>query len=289
MSTQRSDSSRRREERVQAVIDRSNLQDLSVENILAAFRERDITSLEELVGQLKKAMADPRGGPQPIDFSAAMGTGAGREDSAVRHAPPKIPFVWNGTTYDPAGISRLDGQAAGFLVHYVGGRPEMYVISDPHQRGLVVQTLAIGRLVGSVIRWASKDFSESPGNTGPHTGPVGLLDSTIIVSPPPFSQGSSSIPPVADLHLWSDDNFQGSGLTVPAGKQYSDLTGVYRFWPFTDWNDCISSAIPCSSACLFWEHVGFGGSFLLVNLHLGVRNFEDFGWNDRISSVQNFG
>ena len=286
MSSRAGNSSRRRKERVQTVMDHSKFQDLSVATIVAAFHEKEIRSLDDLAGKLKQALADPRGRPQPIDFTRAGRSAAEREDTRVRHAKPKIPFVWNGTTYDPADISRLDGRMAGFLVRYVDGRPEMYVMDDPHLRSLAVQTVAMGRLVDSAINWASEAPS---GSSGPNAGPADYGGSTIIVSPPPFSQGSKSIPPAADLQVWSDDRFQGTGLNVPAGKQFSDLTAVYRFWPFSDWNDCISSALPCKSACLFWEHVDFAGSFLLLDLKPGVKNFEDFGWNDRISSVQNFG
>lgn len=280
--------SRRRKEQVRTVIDRSNFQDLSVATIVAAFHEKEIRSLDELAVQLQKALADPRGGPQPMDLSIPGRAAAERADIRVRHTNPKIPFIWNGTTYDPADISRLDGRPAGFLVRYAGGRPEMHVIDDPHLRCLAVQTLAIGRLVDSVTTRPAKNFLEGPDDTGRYFGPA-VLDRTIIVTPPPFSQGSRPIPRSADLLLWSDDKFQGTGLTVPAGMQYSNLTQVYGFWPFSDWNDCISSAMPCDSACIFWEHIDFGGSFLIIDLELGVSNFEVFGWNDRISSVINLG
>lgn len=279
--------SRKRRDQVQTVIDRSNFKDLSVATIVAALHEKEIRSLEELAGQLQKALADPRGRPQPIDFSRVAHAAAERENPGVRHPEPKIPFVWNGTTYDPADISRLDGRTASFLVRFVGGRPEMYVIDDPHLRSVVVQTAAMGRFVDSV-KGPSKDLTESAGYAGLHFGPA-FLDGAIIVAPPPFTQGSQSIPATDDLRLWSDDRFQGTGLTVPAFKAYSDLTAVYSFWPFSDWNDCITSAMPCKSPCIFWEHIDFAGSFLLIDLHLGVNNFADFGWNDRISSVWNLG
>ncbi len=90
-------------------------------------------------------------------------------------------------------------------------------------------------------------------------------------------------------------NEEGDVLCLPPRSACPDLTRVGRskllWWYTNDWNDVISSVSLCRWDVTLFEHINFGGSQLwlpAVAAH-NYRSLVELGWNDRTSSIVNWG
>jgi hypothetical protein len=85
----------------------------------------------------------------------------------------------------------------------------------------------------------------------------------------------------------------GNSLSLQPGFLYKDLTNVHMsgMWPFgSDWNDQISAVTLNGATVVCAEHTNFEGSTLLLSPQSGnLIDLSPLGWNDRISSVWNYG
>ncbi len=90
-------------------------------------------------------------------------------------------------------------------------------------------------------------------------------------------------------------NEDGDVKCLPPRRAYSDLTRVGRskflWWYTNDWNDVISSVSACRWDVSLFEHINYGGSQLYLPARLGrnTPNLVELGWNDRASSIVNWG
>ncbi len=293
------DRTRTKLDQLRDAVRKSNLPDLEWGTILGAFHEEGIGSLEDMAKRLVLTFRDPLSAPQAINLGAIMRRTPKRDLEAIVHKVPKYPVLCDGVVYDPGDIVQFNGQALLYIVDGTFGG-NILVVED-HE---TIRTLLVTYLFGGIAARAadiaavveSKAVPASVPPLRPQFTPAesGLGSEQPGTEPPPFNQypynsSPSSIKLSPDLRLFSDSNFNGSRLDVHPGTQWSDLTKAYIFWPFDDWNDEISSMQPTTSAAIFKEHVDFKGSYLIAPRLYYVYNFEDFGWNDRISSVLNVG
>lgn len=88
-------------------------------------------------------------------------------------------------------------------------------------------------------------------------------------------------------------NQGGAWLCVPPGKAYSDLTRVGRtkvVVGYTSyWNDVISSVSWSRWHVSLYENIRYGGSELLLPAGCNTPDLGVLGWNDRASSLVNWG
>lgn len=88
-------------------------------------------------------------------------------------------------------------------------------------------------------------------------------------------------------------NQGGAWLCVPPGKAYSDLTRVGRtkvVVGYTSyWNDVISSVSWSRWHVSLYENIRYGGSELLLPAGCNTPDLGVLGWNDRASSIVNWG
>ena len=198
---------------------------------------------------------------------------------------PTIPFLFNGTLYDPADIVRFNGQELHTIA--APGRDHLIVTDDgalintwmqmtyasnyPHRAKVVTER---GSGSGGV---STTDFGSGVGGGTPGGGGFTL--------PFPGHASAGEGPPRAILY--EHINYGGASKDLFQGWGWSDLTGVYHglFGLGGDWNDYISSiqAIPGAIWVGLWEHVNQGGSS--ISLEGGSLDLTDVGWNDRASSV----
>jgi hypothetical protein len=75
---------------------------------------------------------------------------------------------------------------------------------------------------------------------------------------------------------------------IGATRCFPDLTRVTRNYFWLDWNDVISAFGPCRDYVTVWEHINHQGSSALIRPGDTVPYVGD-GWNDRISSMCNWG
>jgi len=89
--------------------------------------------------------------------------------------------------------------------------------------------------------------------------------------------------------FYDDANWSGNVKSLSPSTWYPDLTKVIRnvFWH--NWNDVISSVDQSRSYRVAWEHINAQGSAIAFQPGFGIGNLADWGWNDRISSLANYG
>jgi hypothetical protein len=259
--------------------------DATVEDIVAQFKKEGVDILDlviALVDRASSASKERFHAQKPINLQHFSKLTSPDLIAQTVHRVPKIPFVLNGTLYDPQDIRRFDGHEL-HLVASAGGEP----ILAMDDRAVIARWWELTYLssYAKSLSSALQDYQYGgyqskvePQNTG--GGPV------IIVSPPPVTQGSSGNKVVQETIFYEHKDFQGDFLTLPRDRAYRNLTDVGRgFLGLGDWNDIISSVhLFGTSVCVLCEHIHFSGSTLTL---MGGTDFlEGFGWNDRTSSMQ---
>ena len=290
------DRTRTKLDQLRDAVRKSNLADLEWGTILGAFREEGIGSLEDMAKRLVLTFRDPLSAPQAINLGAIMRRTPKRDLEAIVHKVPKYPVLCDGVVYDPGDIVRFNGQALLYIVDGTFGG-NILVVED-HE---TIRTLLVTYLFGGIAARAADIAAVVESKAVPPSVPPlrpqaesGIGTQEPGTEPPPFNMYpykgcNPCIEPSPVLRLFSQKFFWGSRLDVQPGTQWSDLTKAYIFWPFDDWNDEITSVQPTTSAALFKEHVDFKGSYLIVPKLKHIYDLEDYGWNDRISSVLNVG
>lgn len=93
---------------------------------------------------------------------------------------------------------------------------------------------------------------------------------------------------LARANLYEHINFDGDRLYLSKNRVWPDLSKVSMGFFSGSWNDKISSVETESATLVLFEHARFVGSTLLLPAR-PARNFVELGWNDRVSSIKNFG
>jgi hypothetical protein len=225
------------------------------------------------------------------------------------HPIPKIPFILNGTLYDPADISRFNGRE----LHLVQTKGD-YMIGIDDRRlvqmwwDLVRAQAFIEALKKKVEGIAGIHFYPSgTGKAAPEDGPIKAGGFGGYGGGGVVPQSGSSVPgesggsvviigggtfPQDYALLYEDANFQGDWLNLESHHSYPRLEAVGRgFLQLGDWNDVISSVKFLQvSTCILFENEYFGeldgGSSL--TLSASESSLDRLGWNDRASSVDVF-
>lgn len=90
-----------------------------------------------------------------------------------------------------------------------------------------------------------------------------------------------------EAKFYQDIDGAGKVLKLRPGYGYRDLTRIPLF--YSTWNDKISSVDWCRWPVTLYEHVDYGGSQIQLGSVCTTMNLELLGWNDRASSVINWG
>lgn len=290
-------------EKVNRVINSSNFKDLTPETLLQAYEEEGIRSLEDLTKRLIAAIQDPNGRPQKISYDLFSEPTPKEILDKIEHKVPEVPFRVDRVEYDPKDIVRFNGKELCYISTSRSRGSELLVIEDKNVWSSFLQTNALASLVSSdpsssdpiylgakggrsvVVNVTTTDTRSFPGGGA---GSVGTTDATVVVGQPPHTKGTVGSLPTS-VTMYNDADFDGYSIELEAGKEFFDLTSCYIFWPFDDWNDEISSIAATLGNCVYFEHVHRWGSSLVLERTVGRRNLLEIGWNDRISSVVNFG
>ena len=251
----------------------AGLERLTVEDVLKMLEEDGIHDLQQFI---KRELARAKAASKVPGRASMLGPAAAKP-SRRRPAqrPVKVPVLIDGVLYDPKDIHRFDGQ----ILHFVGpsgDRPLKAFTGD--QWPTALRTFIQYQSVAGSLQW--KNIIEGGGPPGPGgqgtSGSEPTGGNGVVVEPPP--------PPAG---FYSDNNFEGDWLWLDHGKEWSDLTRVYRgdFYNRQSWNDCISSVSPVPNLGLvvLCEDINLGGASLSVPF--AARDLGLFGWNDRTSSI----
>jgi hypothetical protein len=261
-------------------------------DVLATLRDVGVDSLEALVDALADASRRaPRDHvPQWVDPQSPTRETPPELRAKIVHPVPKLPFVLRGTLYDPADISRFDGQE----LHFVLGRtPDVITAIDDGET--MTRLWQASLLVSADIYLKAKpsgvgviatglDPADIVVNPGGGSAPPGGQPPGPIVDLSPWAHPGSAPPPEPHAEFHEHMNFQGDNFELKPGRAQHDLTdyGMSWFWD-GDWNDKISSVrLKAGAWAVLWEHVNYAGSSLTVQNDVGY--LDALGWNDRASS-----
>jgi len=233
-----------------------------------------------LAGAARQA-AGPRAFHRPIDVRTFAQPTPPELVATTVHRPPTIPFLLNGTLYDPQDISRFDGQE----LHLIDVRGQLMAFDD---RATIARTWELLFVVPAL----------DAGRLAPTGGPMTLTDD---MGPVPWPWW----PEVDEVgaYFYSDSGWDdwGDELYLPLNHGYWRLSQVCRGFLCTgDWNDvisafrCFSTWVPDRPArvCILHEHINMGGSSFTNVAPAGGREcyaykeLNSVGWNDRASSVE---
>jgi hypothetical protein len=295
-------------DKVLDALSHGTLSELKEDEILEALREEGVKNLEELVRRLSKSIRDLENKyiqrSIPLDLELLSKPTPSEIVSKIVHKVPKLPFIIGNTEYDPTDINRFNGQELHFVLATHPRGDDVLIVFREKMNPLMnyLQMKYISQL-GSV--WAlgyawPTDWPPGPAWPPPPTPPVPLPGSGGCGYPglPPCGPGAPTppVPPApwypTQVQFFEGINYSSSWGWLDAGRGWPDLTQVSRdnFLFFSsDWNDCISSLSSTGSECTYYEHINFQGSSIAIPPNKPVPNLLDIGWNDRISSIANWG
>jgi hypothetical protein len=296
---------------VLGALSKERIDSLTKEALVKAFNDDGIVDLEGIaeymLKRIKKDLEIEKTEPRLVDFAPLGKRTPQNVASSIVHSAPEVPFVLDGIVYDPDHINHFDGEALLFIPTVAAdGSPGLQVFHD--EIGAVVAGYFQVRQLATLLNPNDFSIPGLPPPTPPGTPPGGPTPPPVLVgcgSPglPPCGQSQpppqgptppprEPNPPVTwgQVQMFEDADYTGNWFWLAKGYTWMDLTRVSRGgWFGGDWNDEISSLSSTNTSCMYCEHINLEGSKLLVGPSTAKHNLEVFGWNDRISSVCNFG
>jgi len=266
------------------------------EDIVAQLRNEGFDALDVVVaalaGHARQQPAARRAAERRIDVRSFSRPTPRELAARIVHQVPKVPFVLNGTLYDPKDVRRFDGQE----LHLLSVRGELVAFANRDVMTKVWELLYITPEMWEKIHTHGHPdvfYPPTPLPAAPATPP----SSGYPQGPEPF--GAEPWPPwpedrddPAGTYFYEDAGHEGWGeeLYLRQNRNYPDLTEVGRgIFGLGDWNDVIS-AVHCvfrhgsgPTICVLHEHINLTGSTFTC---CGCKELDTPGWNDRASSVQ---
>jgi hypothetical protein len=188
--------------------------------------------------------------------------------AAMIHRVPDVPLVLDGEVLeDPEEITQLNGQPLSYTPLRTRTGVALAAFTDP--RAMVSEASQLVRRMaeGEILEARSEHICTSP--------PFNLPDR---------------------VQFFWDINESGDTIGLNGthegqpGEAFRDLTEIdHGFLGFGDWNDEISSVSQCRWDVSLFEHINFGGSQLWLRAGCNTPNLVELGWNDRASSIVNWG
>jgi hypothetical protein len=252
-------------------------------DVTATLRDQGIESVPALLAAFTEAARKRQSESQArwINLKQLLARPADVTIAPTRtvHRVPKLPFLLNGTLYDPQDVQRFNGMDLHFCVSH--RRNHIVAIDD---RELMIQWWQL-KYLDELTNPKLEEYRYGGHQSGPGPDPQ--------AGPPDMVVGKPSPQPQNFWLLHEDAHFSNDFLSLETGHYYGNLTsvgkGFFGVFGLDDWNDVISSMKQLSTAnsCIVFEHKQFGvedgGDSLTVVVN--EPNLEDLGWNDRITSV----
>ena len=252
--------------------------DAAPQDIVAELRKNGFDSLDVVVAALARAAeqpADRRRAERPVDVRRFSQPTPRELVEKIEHRAPKIPFVLNGTLYDPEDVCRFNGHELHFVVGSRGN--ELLVFDDRNVIARVWELTYVASLSGALGVYRPSDVARQD------MGPPQLRDGPEVFPGPRFI----AWPPVGDpgAYFYEDSGPDGWGgsLYLRPNRGYPDLRRV-GLGLFGDWNDAISAFRGHGvQTVVLHEHINWTGNSLT---HYAESSMDYLGWNDRASSVE---
>jgi hypothetical protein len=285
----------------------TGLDSLTIPDVLEALRKNGIKDLEHLVRtQIELARLETNT-PAAINLYAPAPEAPSNQAVAIVHRVPQLPVFVDGVLYDPADINRWDGQPLHFLVRPDSAGSQLEAFTGNQWTSALKTYFQVRHLMTlfDVVPGLQRpleplDFpipflppSNPPFNPPPPPFlPLPGSPGAPHQPPPPPHPPPPPPPPPSESQFFSDNNFGGDWLWLGRRLAWNDLTRVNRakFLFFSsDWNDVISSVRIWAGTVTFYEHINQGGASLTFQQGLDIPDLNPYAFNDRISSIVNWG
>lgn len=258
--------------------------------VMKALAEAGIRDLDELV---RRVIGRPAVRPEPIDlFAPPPERQAPRK--GISRKPPKVAFTVGNATYDPRDIKRFADHALCLVPRRsASGEDELLgFVGSGWLRSLMdyFRMVQLGSL--------------APGRVSP-ASPGGVGIQTIVGAGKgyhPYRKGEHNYWVQAGIdyghevrsliaRFYVDPNFEGDSTWLGGNRQVADLTKHSRgLFGLGDWNDVISSLQTDGATLVLYTDINYQDhDTLLVMPTLNYASLGLYGWDDRVSSIQNFG
>ena len=263
---------------------------LEREEIIENLRKEGLNTLDDLVDRMLKeppSLARLLTPATPISRKGLPPRVKGSKELVRRR--PEIPFFVDGVQHDPADIKRYDGQSLDFLAtNNPKGTGQVLnaftgsVLQDYFNQSFLLNILGGLNILSGGAGVTPADPSGGPGGGSFPDGGGGVVSAPNTL---PNFQSLTSV-------MFSDKNYGGDSLSLPAGYEYSDLATVGRYpivlWWYTQtWNDCISSMWATDTFVAYYSDWNYTGDCLMVAPFVPTSWIGSL-WNDQISSVINY-
>jgi hypothetical protein len=180
--------------------------------------------------------------------------------AGIIHRAPNVPLVLDGEVLeDPQEITHLNGKPLYYTPLRTRAGIALAAFTDP--RAMISES-------SKLVRTMTEE--SIPAATSEH-----------ICQQPP-----DNLP--ERVQFFEDINLDGDTIGLNPDTAYPDLTDVGHGL-FGDWNDIISSVDWCRWDVSLFEHINYGGSQLWLRAGCNTPNLVNLGWNDRASSIVNWG
>ncbi|WP_158997749.1 hypothetical protein [Streptomyces aureus] len=227
-----------------------------IQDVVVELKKYGIETTGNLLAILSEELKDTQGHGDALDFSKVQEGTPHEALSAIEHRIPQVPFILNGTMYDPEDVTRFNGQELHFIASPKSDH--MFTLDDRKQFTTWRQFTYLEQyLHGNHPPRAAESTSPNHGTLGPPNPMTGFNE-----------------------HI----NFEGSWLNCPKNRGFYTLGG---------WNDKISSfKMVGTQVTVLHEHIHWAGdTFSRVLPYSDYPYFEErnlllYGWNDRASSVE---
>ena len=238
---------------------------------VAALRQADPQDLAQVVREVSD-----RRPVEPDRLDLFRPQPASETGGPSKRKPPSVPFAVDNVISSPEDIGRFDGQPLHFISR---GGALLVGVTGPGWLQTLNLYMQLQRFL-SLVPLGGVGMSGPYDPNAPTKGWGGSQTNTHDLGPP--------------TAFFEDAAFRGAQLKLSANRAWSDLTAVHTYVnegiivsEGPSWNDRISSFWSQGETLLMFENTNFLGDTLLsweYNLDLGPA-----GWNDRISSIKNFG
>jgi hypothetical protein len=253
------------------------LGDATQEDVVTALRDEGVESVAALIAAFREAAKVYKTdfAPSLISLERLSSKLPSPPEPAAHivHPIPKLPFLLNGTLYDPKDIQRFNGRE----LHLSPAARHDYILAVDDGDVMIkwwqllyLQTVTLHNPLEQ-YQYGDYQFGIEPQNTG--------IGGPIVIITPPKTPSPVSM-------FWEDMNFDGEGFVLHANRGYANLKKKGRgFLGLGDWNDVISSVqMQGTHVCILHEHINWAGSTL--TLFSSEPYLARSGWNDRASSVE---
>lgn len=261
-------------------------------DVAVELRKLGVSSLEDLLSQIRDAQNARKGEDLQVPIKLLQRQSAkGRKSDSIVQRVPRVPVLVAGVLYDPADIRRFDGVE----LHFVQPAGSHLLAFSDHALMLNWWRLSYVTALQAALEpygdLPSVPAPHQPGQVQPQWGPLPVPMPPI--PGPPFNPGPGSGGPSYDtnqVQLFDEQWYRGDPLQINRNRGFADLTRVSRgFLGLGDWNDVISSVhVPWGRICVAHDHINWEGQSITLRWDVIHTNLEQYGWNDRISSIEHW-